>query len=84
MGLGVGLNNFTELITLRHLMHFSLGHNCMSINIYGDSKIIIDWFNNITACHTHTLSNILDEINIFKAHFNDITCNHIYKDKSMP
>ena len=80
MGLGVGTNNFVELITLRHLMHFSLGHNCMSINIYGNSKIVIDWFNNITAFHTHTLSNILDEIYIYKAQFNDITCNYIYRE----
>lgn len=80
MGLGFGSNYFAELITLCHLMHFSLGHNCMSIHIYGDSKIIIDWFNNIIACHTHTLNNILDEINIFKSHFNEITCNHIYRE----
>jgi len=80
MGLGAGTNNFTELITIHHLLHFSLGHNCMSLNIYGDSKIIINWFNNITACHIHTLSNILDEVNIFKAQFNNITCNHIYRE----
>jgi len=60
MGLGTSSNNFVELITLRHLMHFSLGHNCMNIHIFGDSKIIIDWFNNIIVYHTHTLSNILD------------------------
>ena len=80
MGLGIGSNNFAEIITLRHLMHFSLGHNCMHIHIFGDSKIIIYWFNNITVCHTYTLSNILDEINILKAQFIDITCNHIYRE----
>jgi len=80
MGLCAGTNNFAELITLRHLLHFSLGHNCMNINIFGDSKIIINWFNNTTACHIHTLSNILDEINIFKAQFNIIKCNHIYRE----
>lgn len=80
MGLGTGSNNFAELITLPHLMHFSLRHNCMNIHIFGNSKIIIGWFNNITVCHTHTLSNILDEINTLKAHFIDITCNHIYRE----
>lgn len=55
----------------------------MNIHIFGDSKIIIDWFNNITVFHTHTLSNILDEINILKAHFNDITCNHIYREHNI-
>ena len=42
MGLGAGTNNFAELITLRHLLHFSLGHHCININIFGDSKIIIN------------------------------------------
>lgn len=80
MGLGVGTNNFAELITLQHLLHFSLGHHCINLNIFGDSKIIINWFNNITACHIHTLGNLLDEFNIFKAQFNNITCNHIYRE----
>jgi len=80
MGLGIGSNNFAEIITLQHLLHFALGHNCMHIHIYGDSKIIIDWFNNITIFHTHTLSNILDEINILKAQFIDISCHHIYRE----
>lgn len=79
MGLSEGTNNFEELITLGHLLHFSLGYNCMNLNIYGDSKVIVNWFNNIIVCHSHTLSNILDEMNIFKAQFNIISCNHIYR-----
>lgn len=80
MGLGEGTNNYAELITLHHLLHFSLGHNCMDLNIYGDSKIIVNWFNNITVCHSHTLSNILNEVNLFKAQFNSISCQHIYRE----
>lgn len=52
----------------------------MDLNIYGDSKIIVNWFNNIIVCHTHTLSNILDEVNLFKAQFNSISCQHIYRE----
>eukprot|EP00253_Pinus_taeda_P006389 PITA_06389 len=48
MGLGRGTNNFAEIISLRHLLHFALGHNCLHIHIFGDSNIIIDWFNNTT------------------------------------
>jgi len=80
MGLGAATNNFSELITLQHLLHFSLGHHCINLNIFGDSNIIINWFINITACHIHTLSNILNEVNIFKAQFNNISCNHIYRE----
>ncbi len=42
LGLGGGTNNYAELITLRHLLHFSLGHKCINLQIFGDSKIIIN------------------------------------------
>eukprot|EP00253_Pinus_taeda_P004952 PITA_04952 len=79
-GLGRGSNNFAELITLRHLLHFALGHNIDCINIFGDSKIIVNWFNNTSNCHVHTLSIILHEILGFKAAFNIISCSHIYRE----
>eukprot|EP00253_Pinus_taeda_P027841 PITA_27841 len=79
-GLGTGSNNYAELITLRHLLHFALGHNITCINIFGDSKIIINWFNNIAICHIHTLSIILHEIQEFKSAFNNISCLHIYRE----
>ena len=31
MGLGGGTNNYAELVTLRHLLHFSLGHECINL-----------------------------------------------------
>lgn len=80
VGLGVGTNNFAELISLRHLLHFALSHQCNSINIFGDSQIIINWFINITTCHIHSLNNILDEVLQFKAAFNHISVSHIYRE----
>ena len=61
MGLGVGNNNFAELISLRHLLHFALAHECRHLQIFGDSKIIINWFNNTFSCHVHSLRNIFDD-----------------------
>eukprot|EP00253_Pinus_taeda_P020931 PITA_20931 len=78
--LGTGSNNYTELITLRNLLHFALGRNITCINIFGDSKIIIDWFNNNAICHIRTLSIILHEIQEFKSAFNIISCSHIYRE----
>lgn len=79
LGLGAGTNNYVELITLQHLLHFSLSHHCTSINIYGDSKIIINWFNGISDCYIHTLNIILHEVYVFKA-LNNISCSHIYRE----
>lgn len=80
LGLGARTNNYGELITLRHLFHFTLGHHCTNLNIFGDSKIIINWFNGISDCDIHTLSNILNEEYIFKATFNNISCTPIYRE----
>jgi len=80
MGLVEGTNNFVELITLRHLLHFALAHSCNNIQIFGDLKIIINWFNSINICHAHSLRNILDEIMVYKAQFNSIICQHIYME----
>lgn len=79
-GLGAGTNNFAELITLRHLLHFALSHHCNSINIFGDSQIIINWINGTSTCHMHTLSIILNEVLELKATFNYITVSHIYRE----
>lgn len=49
IGLEVGTNNFAELISLRHLLHFALAHSCNHLHIFGDSKIIINWFNNTNS-----------------------------------
>ena len=83
MGLGMGTNNYAELISLRHLLHFSLAHACNHIQIFGDSKIIINWFKNTSACHMHSLRNILDEIMILKAQFIYISCQRIYRERNM-
>lgn len=74
MGLWIGTNNFDELISLIHLLHFSLAHDCIHIQIFRDSKIIINWFNNTYACHVHSLRNILDEIMLLKSQFDYISC----------
>lgn len=76
LGFGGVTNNFAELITLCHLLHFSLGHDC----IFGDSKIIINWFNNVSACHAHTLRHILGVVILLKSQFNRISCHHIYRE----
>jgi len=80
LGLGEGTNNFAELITLRHLLHFALSHHCNSINIYGDSQIVTNWINRISSCHSHTLNVILDEVYMLQEAFNQINVSHIYRE----
>ena len=82
MGLGPGTNNHAELITLRHLLYFALYKNCRQIQIFGDSKIVIDWANNKSICHAYSLKHILEEIVFLKTHFDQITVSHIYRERN--
>ena len=82
MGLDNGTNKFAELITLRHLLQFYLEKECRHVQIFGDSKIVINWFNNTSICHAHTLMNILDDALLLKSHFDSINCHHIYRERN--
>lgn len=82
MGLGMGSNNYAELMALGNLLQFSLEHQCLNLNIFGDSMTVVNWINNITICHIHTLSNILYDGHTFKAAFNHVSCLHIYREHS--
>jgi len=61
MSFRVGTNNYVELITIRHLLHCPLEHDCRHHHIFGTQINIIKLFNNTYTCHVHTLRNILDE-----------------------
>ena len=82
MSLGPGTNNYSKLNSLIFILIFSLEKRCNMIHIFGDSKIIINWFNNNAICHVHTLRSLLDEILALKNNFDTITVTHIYRQRN--
>lgn len=82
MGFARGTNNFVKLNSLRLLLTFAHEKNINCIHIFGDSTIVIDWFNSITHCHVHALRGLLDEIFALKTHFDYIVCSHIYRERN--
>ena len=44
--LGVGTNNHVELLAFLELLHREKSHNIGSLQVYGDSKLAIEWMNN--------------------------------------
>lgn len=82
MGLGPGTNNHTQLISLRHLLYFAIMKSCWNLQIFGDSKTVIDWFNNTTVCHAYSLKHILEEIVFFQNFlWPDICFSHLQGKK---
>lgn len=80
MGFGRATKNFAELSTIQNLMHFTLTHQQSNINIFGDSLMVVNWINNVTTCHAHTLNNILHDAQTLKVAFNHFSCLHIYRE----
>eukprot|EP00253_Pinus_taeda_P001922 PITA_01922 len=82
VGLGLGSNNFAELVALRLLMCWTLQKNILRIQIYGDSMNVINWVNGKSTCQNQILRVVLDEILPLKSHFNNISICHIYREKN--
>lgn len=82
MGLGMGTNNYAKLITLRHLLQFSLQKHCRNIQIFGDSKIVIYLINKNSSCHSYTLRHIVEEAHTLIALFDLFVSPHIYRDRN--
>jgi len=82
LGLGNGTNNFAELMTLRHMLHFATSKNYRQLHIFGDSKMVINWFNCTTTCHAYSLRTILDDVLFLKSQFDLVSCTHVYRERN--
>ena len=82
-GLGRGSNNYAELMSLRLLMLFALEQGFRSLQIFGDSMLVIDWAMEIHQCHVMVLLPILEEVIRLKQSFTQITFSHVYRERNV-
>eukprot|EP00253_Pinus_taeda_P029159 PITA_29159 len=82
INLGRGTNNYAELCTAKHIIHFSIQKHCRHLQLFGDSKIVCSWLNNASQCHTFTLRHILDEARRLTSSFESFSCLHIYREQN--
>lgn len=69
MGLGLGTNNYAELIALKLLLNFVGGKGIRSLRILGDSMVVINWVKKTQNCHNIRLLPILEEVFIILASY---------------
>ena len=81
-GFGQGTNNFAELSTLKLLMIKALEWGAHSIQIFGDSKLTINWAMGSHRCNILRLTPLLDEILFIKCHFDFISFTHVYRERN--
>jgi ribonuclease HI len=61
MGLGLGTNNYAELMAIKLLLLFAGEKGVQTIQIFGDSMIVINWIHKAQKCHNILLQPILEE-----------------------
>jgi len=80
--LGRGTNNFAELSTAKHIIHFAIQKQCSHLQLYGDSQIVCNWLNNTSNCHAFSLRHILEETKRLISTFESFKCSHIYREQN--
>lgn len=79
-GFDEGTNNFAKLSALRLLLTKALEWGVNQLQIFRDSKIIINWANGFQHCHIVRLMPLLEEVLNLKQHFDFISLTHVYKE----
>ena len=53
-----------------------------NLQIFGDSKIVINWANGYQRCHIIRLIPLLEEILVLKQHFDFISITCVYRERN--
>jgi len=60
--LGIGTNNYVELLALKLLLLFVVEKGCKTLQVFGDSLLIIKWEKRVQICHIAHLVPIFKEV----------------------
>jgi ribonuclease HI len=81
-GLGNGTNNYSELMALKLLMIFVVEQGCRTLQVFGDSLVVINWTNGIHRCQVSRLLPLLEDVIRIKSLFDSISFSHIYRERN--
>ena len=54
----------------------------MSLQVYGDSLLVIEWAKELIQCHVVLLLPILEEVFLLKQQFNYISFTHVFRERN--
>ena len=77
---GSGTNTRAELLALWSILHLARTLGIDTIQLAGDSRIIVEWFQNIIHLEVIHLSNWMDRILQLRRLFQEIHIQHIYRE----
>ena len=79
---GPGTNTREELLGVWDTLSLAVRLNIDGLQVYGDSKIVIDWLNNRGKLHVLSLVRWKDRIKDLTLAFNSISFTHIYREQN--
>jgi ribonuclease HI len=82
MGLGPGTNNRAELMALKLLLLFVVDKNISSLQIFGDSLLVISWIQKTQRCHNILLAPLIEEIFRILIAFDTYSIRHVYRERN--
>lgn len=81
-GLGEGLSNFAELMSLKLLLIFVVEKGCFNFSIFGDSTNVINWIKKTQECRNLRLEILLSSIRLVLHSIDTFTCKHVYRENN--
>jgi len=82
-GLGEGSNNFAELMSLKLLLIFAIEKGCKKLNVFGDSKNVINWISLTQECRNRRLDSLLYSIRTVLQNLETFSCRHVYRENNL-
>jgi len=84
MAIGSGTNIRAELLAFWLALHLCRNLNIMDVHLAGDSKVIIDWFNNQVALNVLLLQAWKVRIRELETFFSSLQVFHIHRIYNSP
>ena len=77
-GLGLGTNNYAELLALKLLIILALKQGFQSLQIFGDSQLVINWVTGKFRINNIVLTQVLQEVIRISNFLAKVDYKHIY------
>jgi len=81
-GLGMGTNNFFELLSLKLLISFAIEKGCHSLNVFVDSMNVMNWIRGTQRCSNTRLYTLVEDITLLHTYFDSLTFQHVYRQRN--
>ena len=76
-------NNKVELVALHLVLNLVINHNITQFQVFGDSKMVVDWVNRKIQINAPHLQQLLRAIKRLLGIFTSFRITHIYRELNM-